>query len=297
MKKLVIILSVSFICLASSGQKFFRKTDQPCNEKMTDTIRGKWVKSPDILDPVHIGLNKTQVQEVLKRLNAVHNLALNAYPNLVGVDAGWHHTLGYSTFANEIKYQMNENGMMNEEAIKENPVAFYYYQAAFFNYFCLSSKQNEIWSGLNGETSNFLNVYANNLSGLLNITEFKEEDATINGRPILLRKSIIGQWKGYDLYSEGGPGMENHTSRFVLIHRKGALPYIPVTRKQYLEKCIGHVTKFYDKMIADVTLIEDQQQQKEPKEKLNKQKKDILKKYHDEFEKQVTIDCWTPLPS
>jgi hypothetical protein len=273
MKKQVIFFYSILICLVSSGQKLFRKTDQPCNEKMTDTIRGRWVKGPDILNPEHIGLNKTQVQEVINRLNAIHKLSLETYPNLIGVDAGWHHTLSYATFANEVKYQVNENGILNTDPVKENPVALFYYQAAFFKYFCLVSKQNEIWSGLNGETSTTLKVSANNLSNFLNPTEYKEVDATIDGRPIQLRKSIIGKWKGYDLYSEGGLGMENYKSRFVLIHRNGELPYIPVTRKQYLDQCISHVKIFYDKMWDELNQIPDPKLRSEQKENIDNQKR------------------------
>ena len=37
----------------------------------------------------------------------------------------------------------------------------------------------------------------------------------------------------------------------VLIHRKGILPYIPVTRKQYLEQCISYHTKIWDENIKE----------------------------------------------
>src|SRR5947207_2846001 len=55
------------------------------------------------------------------------------------------------------------------------------------------------------------------------------------------KMQTTGKWKGYDVY--GGSN--------VVIARKGTLPYLPVTRKQYLDRAIPYVTKFYDQMIKD----------------------------------------------
>ena len=67
--------------------------------------------------------------------------------------------------------------------------------------------------------------------------------------------TVQGSWKGYDLMWEGGQGRELHHNRYVLIHRKGELPYIPVTRKQYLDRALIYVNKFYDKMIKSFDLV------------------------------------------
>ena len=286
MKKQIAILLLLVVYTSAQAQGFFRKTSGPCNPSMTDTIKGKWVKGQDILSPQYIGFNKMQVQEVLNRLDAVHKLAFEAYPNLVGVDAGWHHSLGYLTFADQVKYKMDGNGTLHEEPIKENPVAFFNYEAAFFNYFCYGSK-NEIWSGLNGETSTSLSVSANNLSSLLGSSGAQEDDATIDGYPIKIRKTIIGNWKGYDLYTIGRTGMELYAVRYILIHRKDEMPYIPVSRKQYLERCLSYFNKFYGKMLADADSfarkfisagITDAQTIKEEKNKNLKTKKRCFEK-------------------
>ncbi|HEX2523285.1 MAG TPA: hypothetical protein VHP35_14275 [Terriglobia bacterium] len=36
----------------------------------------------------------------------------------------------------------------------------------------------------------------------------------------------------------------------VLIHRNGILPYIPVTRKQYLDHSIQHLTEIFDTVLV-----------------------------------------------
>ena len=66
--------------------------------------------------------------------------------------------------------------------------------------------------------------------------------------------------------------------RHVLIHRKGILPYIPVTRKQYLEYCIIYHTKIWNETIqsfAQVPVRPLEEQEKEKKAKLDKFQKDF----------------------
>ena len=62
-----------------------------------------------------------------------------------------------------------------------------------------------------------------------------------------MMKNIKGKWKSYSQY-QLDPGSDE---TMVLLHREGMLPYIPVTRKQYLDLSIIYFTKSYDKMIVD----------------------------------------------
>ena len=66
----------------------------------------------------------------------------------------------------------------------------------------------------------------------------------------------------------------------VLIHRKGILPYIPVTRKQYLERCISFHTKLWDGIIKgteNLPVRSLEEQEKEKNAKLAKFEKDFGK--------------------
>ena len=85
--------------------------------------------------------------------------------------------------------------------------------------------------------------------------ELADNDVLIDGHIIKSKLTVQGSWKGYDLMWEGGQGRELHHDRYVLIHRKGELPYIPVTRKQYLDRALIYVNKFYDKMIKSFDLV------------------------------------------
>ena len=99
-----------------------------------------------------------------------------------------------------------------------------------------------------------ITVTVNNFGAFLS-GGLRDNDVLIDGQVIKLKQTVQGSWKGYDLMWEGGPGRELHSHRSVLIHRKGELPYIPVTRKQYLDRALIYVNKFYDKMIKSFDLV------------------------------------------
>ena len=105
---------------------------------------------------------------------------------------------------------------------------------------------------------NAINVYANYLPVLTG--EFSDDDVwAVDGRPIKAKMPVIGQWKGYDVMAtNGGFYADQNNEWYILITRNGMLPYIPVTRKQYLDRAIAYITKFYDKMIVSSEQIPDQ---------------------------------------
>jgi hypothetical protein len=102
---------------------------------------------------------------------------------------------------------------------------------------------------------------------------------------------LIGKWKGYDVYApELGSG-----TKMVLLHREGILPYIPVTRKQYLDRCIEYLPKFFTPDTASLKALEllaakvpellaGKQERDEQEKKYQKVKDDVLKHYKDELD-------------
>jgi hypothetical protein len=108
----------------------------------------------------------------------------------------------------------------------------------------------------------------------------------VDGRPIKMMPVLMGKWKGYDLYSP-----ENGSSRkMVLLHREGMLPYIPVTRKQYLDKSIECLQRFFDKSIKayeqpeGFVALMDKKEKDEQIKKQQKLRDDVLKYYRDELD-------------
>jgi len=102
---------------------------------------------------------------------------------------------------------------------------------------------------------------------------------------------LKGNWKGYDVYSpETGSGL-----KMVLLHREGILPYIPVTRKQYLDRCIEYLPQFFTPDTAGQKALEllaekipefraGKQERDEQEKKYQKVKDDVLKHYKDELQ-------------
>jgi len=95
-----------------------------------------------------------------------------------------------------------------------------------------------------------------------------------------------GKWKEYDLYSpEMGSGLS-----MVLLHRDGILPYIPVTRKQYLDRCIEWLEQFFDKGLKSVenpeglAVLVDKKEKDDQAKKYKKLRDDVLKYYRDELD-------------
>ena len=58
-----------------------------------------WIKFKDATNHPHNGteyipFNKAQVKEATNRMDAVREMLFKIYPEPMGVDIGWHHTIG-----------------------------------------------------------------------------------------------------------------------------------------------------------------------------------------------------------
>jgi hypothetical protein len=105
---------------------------------------------------------------------------------------------------------------------------------------------------------------------------------TINGVPFFMLKPVKERWKGYELFYEN-----TLDSRRVLLHREGMLPYIPVTRRQYLDYCINRFNKTFDDTIRSSKELpfSTQQQKDEAAKNISKQKDEVITRYQKELEK------------
>src|SRR5687767_13233443 len=272
MRKLLFIFILLTAQLLTWSQKTI-PTDGPCTKAMVEKVKGRWIKNADNL------FTTTHQPEVSKRLDAIHQLVLKIYPEPTGVDAVWHRTNRNQFFASQVKIDYNRDGVPRRNEINGIPVATYYYEAGFYPYFCGS--KNEMYQGWPGETGTGISVYINSLDSY---GRGKVDDPmTIDGRPVSMRPPAKERWKGYEL-SYGDEVSENKDAfggnRSVLIHREGMLPYIPVTRKQYLDHSISHLTEIFDKIIKDTKEIPVrslEEQEAEKKNKLAKFEKDFGK--------------------
>ena len=281
------------IHFSSVGQNTI-KTTIPCDDELLFKTPGRWFKYTDVWQVDHIAFNKSLQQEVSNRADKIQAMMQQIYPEPMGVDVAWKRTLGFSTFADKVTYIRNDQFTMDRNVIVEKPVASFGYVAGFFRHFCATDNANEIWSGYPGETGTWLNISANSFNGFAEEYFGNEDTLTIGGYPVHLRPPLKQSFDGYQLfYSKGNVDNPHFTPElFALVHRKGESPYIAVTRKQYLEKCLIHIDKFQDLMIKSfeqtpLVTGEGQGSKSEQLAELKKNKEAILKRYRDELEQST----------
>lgn len=306
MKKHIITFILILLQLSSFSQGRTIKTTTACTDEVLYKTPGQWFKYADVWQVDHIKFNSSQQQEVVNRVDNFSEMMKKIYPEPMGVDAAWQRTLGYSTFGDQVTYIRTDPFTLDRKTIVEKPVASFGYVCGFFRHFCSTTNTKEIWSGYPGETGTWLNIFANTFAGFA-VEYFGNMDTfTIGGYPVHLRQPLKQSFDGYELYNskEIVDNPDVTPQRFALIHRKGELPYIPVTRKQYLEKCLSHIEKFQDMMIKSfeetpLTTGDGQGSKTEQLAEMKKNKEAILKRYRDELEettRQGLLDAPAIIP-
>ena len=281
MKNYITCFLLMISSLLSLSQGRIIKTIIPCNDEVLFKTPGKWFTSyGGMLDngSEYIPFNKAQVNETVTRMNAVRDMLMKIFPEPMGVDAAWHHTIGRGRFGEQVKY-VNRNDRWDREARVEKSVASYGFVCGFFAHGCNRNNPTEIRRGYPGETGTWIGVSANGIGGVA--TEvIGETHMLIDGYPVFLRQPLKQKFDGYELfYSKANvfPNYRDDEWR-VLVHRKGELPYTPVTRKQYLDQAIIYLSTFYDVALktfeqAPVRSLEEQETEKN--QTIEKMKKDL----------------------
>jgi hypothetical protein len=153
---------------------------------------------------------------------------------------------------------------------------------------------NEIMNGYPEIGGASLVINANSLD-ILPEEYLYGDEWTIEGRQIRKKMPVIGKWKGYDVMAtNGGIYADQNDERYVLVTREGMLPYIPITRKQYLDRAMQYITKNYDGINKKIRDNNEKMpaQLRASKEEIDNQttlntklKNEGLKKLNDELER------------
>ena len=287
LKKYFIIIFL-FSSQSSSWSQKTIKTETPCTEEILFKTPGRWLNTSSGYYINNDGLNfqSNQIKEVTKRVDAIHELMVKIYPQPLAVDAAWYPTLAYGSFAEQITYGRNSHGALDYTVVKKKPVAAFGYVCGFFPHGCKGDNPNEIWPGYPGETATWFSVFANSSKAAqMNIDEY---EITIDGYPVCTRMPLIKKFGEFELLGIDEPTLRISTGgiiRYVIIHRKGILPYIPVTRKQYLEKCIPYVESWWDKSIKAFEETPEEEGKNEKLKKLKETREESLKTYRAELER------------
>ena len=284
MKKQITIICLLLNSVFARSQNFV-KMSSPCTDALMQKTPGRWINVKDNIYAPE--LNKAQLPEIAKRLDNIQKFVLKTYPTPIGVDAVWQRIVNDEFFCSQLKFSNTSEGELKYDIVNGIPVASYYYSSGFFRYSC-GSEPNQMRTGYPGETGTSMFVYANNLQNFfirMQLDKPLEQVMCIDGRPIKMMSAVKGKWKGYTLYyPEPGSG-----ESYVLLHREGILPYIPVTRKEYLDRCIEYIPKFYGPMLKGCESYPDAEQREEYLKNARQQREKVLKFYQDEL-KRTTAD-------
>jgi hypothetical protein len=251
MKKQILILILLVLNFSSWSQKSIT-TDGLCTEALAQNAKGRWIKRGD--------LGTINSKEAYSRLDEIQNMVLKIYPQPTGVDAAWHRATGVSYFGSKRKYYKTNDERLTFDYLNTPHFLQFTYTAGFFAYRCDAYDKNILHPGYPGETGTWLNIIANKIIGEPAV----DDDWTINGLPVMTMKPAQYKEDGYESYYPE-PG---YKVRGVLVYRKGGImPYIPVTRKQYLEYCIVYHTKIWNESIKSFKQLPVRSAEEQEKEK------------------------------
>jgi hypothetical protein len=254
MKALILFILLFMTCLSGFSQNSI-KTTGDCTDVIAQEAGGKWIKTTDV--------GSINSKEGYNRLDAIHELVLKIYPEPKGVDAVWNRSGGVSYFGSKRKYYRTSDDRLTFDYSNTPHFLKYGYSAGFFAYRCDAYEKNVLRPGYPGETGTWVGITANGNLGENNV----DDTWTINGLPVMTMKPAQYKEDGYELrYPE-----PDRNVRSILVYRKGGtLPYVTVTRKQYLDQCISYHTKMFDEMIRNfeqmpVRSLQEQENEKNTK--------------------------------
>jgi hypothetical protein len=211
-----------------------------CNDDVIMAVNGKWKTSPDDI----IGPDKTfpasQYNQLKTRLDKIAVLFQEAYPNPKGNEANWYRSI-------------RGNAMVNN-----GPVP-YQFTSLYLSWYCNPNLHKLM---LGTETGTWAYIFINDLNKFLE----KVADFKINANTAFFLPDKVGEWKGMSLYDVGSTTYKQ--DRAVLITRGSQLPYIPVTRLQYL---IAIKQKLEDEKIIQIDLNNKMKIRTDAEQELDKQ--------------------------
>lgn len=212
-----------------------------CNDDVVMAVNGKWKTSPDNITETDKTFPANQYNQLKTRLNKIAVLFQEAYPNPKGIEAKWYRSIGGKliVYNGSVPYQFN---------------------SLYLSWYCNPNLHKLM---LGTETGTWAYVYVNDLHKFLEeVADFK-----INKSASFLLPDKVGEWKELALYDIGSK--TDKQDRAILITHGSHLPYIPVTRLQYLNAL---KQKFEDEKIIQRDLINKMKIKSDAEEELAKQK-------------------------
>ena len=110
-KPATILILLFFICPFAWSQDQWIKTATPCNTELILKTPGRWlkVKENDYNKPK---ISSQERQQIISRLNTIHQWIFNLYPSLTAVDGVPDYFITDRKFASELKMESGPNGKL-----------------------------------------------------------------------------------------------------------------------------------------------------------------------------------------
>lgn len=179
---------------------------EACSDDIIMAVKGNWKKRPDAT------MTPGNQAQVTSRIDKMQQLLQAAYPEPKGMEAGWYRSMGgyYSSVdKGSVSYELN---------------------AMFYTWYCNIHVKKLL---LGTEASNGFDIWANKFKWFAEI----DNNFLVETKPVYLLTKQLGELNGFPLYAGNNNGTSNTGTTFsktILISRSGQLPYVPVSRKQYL---------------------------------------------------------------
>jgi len=222
----------TLIKILATGSILFFATNagtaqQTCSDDDIMNIKGAWKKTSDPSLSPDGNFPKSQFVQANNRLDKMQKLLQAACPDPRGMEAQW---------SREISGRALVNG---------GPAPYELY-ALFLTYFCNGNKIE-----LGDETETWFYVFANQFNWWAEYQNYYR----IDNQPVYLLSRKLGEFKGYGVYggihSKGLPGQRIGSSA-VILTRPGQSPYLPVSRKQFLQAFLNYNESRNSKSLADM---------------------------------------------
>jgi len=202
----------------------------PCTDSFLLSIKGKYHFEGNSINTSVLD-SKTHSPEIIKRGNAIHKAVMEALPQPPGMEANWKTMSGQYRFAHDSEYA------------KGIHTYHFRYSCLYFDYYCWKKSATVTELHVDGETGNWIVVDVNGGNPGLGGGEMIDS-MVLNGQPVYRMRPVVKKWRDYEILHDANGG-----DSYLLIHRNGVLPYIPVTRKQYFDYRIPYIDKMYDRLL------------------------------------------------
>ncbi|MEO8405049.1 MAG: hypothetical protein ABI480_10650 [Chitinophagaceae bacterium] len=166
------------------------------------TIKGNWKKGSDA------NMVVTNQAKVISHIDAMSELFKSAYPQPKGMEVKWYHS-------------------MNGHPVINNGPQPYQYNSLYQSWYC-NKTANKV--ELDEETGTWAYAFVNNFNWFMG-DQYDKLLVRVNNQDVYFLPKVVGQWKGYNLYSTSSHSM----GQCIILLHNDQLPWKPVTQLQYLQ--------------------------------------------------------------